>query len=93
MGPRARRGFKAGLRHRSTGGCPPLTKTELQALKNKLERLVNFAIQLVNDGIPKDQLVDRLETKNVGLRLSLASKELDRFYAEIPPSKRLSDGK
>lgn len=93
MGPRVRRGFKAGLRHRSTGGWPAAYKAELQAFKDKLERLVNLAIQLVNDGIPKDQLVARLETKNVGLHLSLTSKELDRFYAEIPPSKRLSDGK
>lgn len=93
MGPRARRGFKAGLRHRSTVRWPAAYKTELQAFKDKLERLVNLAIQLVNDGIPQDQLVARLETKNGGLHLSLASKEPDRFYAEIPPSKRLSDGK
>ena len=92
MGPRARRGLKAGLRHRSTGGWLAGYKTDLQAFKDKLERLVNLAIQLVNDGIPKE-LVARLETKNVGLHLSLASKEPDRFYAEIPPSKRLSDGK
>ena len=72
---------------------PPATKTELQAFKEELERLLNLAIQLVNGGVPKDQRVSRLETENEGLHVNLTSKKLDRFYAEIPPSKRLSDGK
>jgi hypothetical protein len=34
--------------------------------QDKLERLVNFAIQLVNDGVPKDRLVSGPETQNGG---------------------------
>ena len=68
MGPCARRGLKLDFDTAVPDRAPPVSGTKLQAFNDKLEQRVKLAIQLVMDGVPKDQLVSGLETENVGLQ-------------------------
>src|SRR5262249_15725898 len=61
---------------------PIITRDDLVAFKTKIEILVAHARALVNKGIPKDQLLSRLDTEDFGWQFSFTADDLDHFYAE-----------
>jgi glyoxylase-like metal-dependent hydrolase (beta-lactamase superfamily II) len=65
------------------GTGPPITRSELEALKTKIDTLVSRATGLVNQGVPKDQLMAQLKTDDLGWRLSLTPEQVASFYAEV----------
>jgi len=73
----------------STG--PTITRDDLVAFKTKVEILVAHARALVNKGIPKDQLLSRLDTEDFGWQFSFTADDLDHFYAELSSSKVVSE--
>jgi hypothetical protein len=65
----------------------PVSKAELQAFKTKLDHLVSQAGALVQQGVPKDQVLAHLEAQNSALKLNLTPEQLDGFYAELSSSR------
>jgi cyclase len=65
----------------STG--PPVTRTDLEAFKNRIDTLVSRAHALVKDGVTKDQLMAQLKTDDLGWRFSFTGSQLDSFYGEL----------
>jgi hypothetical protein len=64
-----------------------ITRAELEAFKTKIDTLVSRATSLVKQGVPKDQLMAQLKTDDLGWRLNFTGDDLDRFYAELSPTK------
>jgi glyoxylase-like metal-dependent hydrolase (beta-lactamase superfamily II) len=70
---------------------PMITRDDLVAFKTKIEILVSRARALVNKGVPKEQLLPRLNTEDFGWRLTFTPDDLDRFYAELSSNKTVSE--
>jgi len=70
------------------GAGPAVGRAEIEAFKTKLDTLVSRATQLANDGVPKDQLMSRLKTEDLGWHLSFTADQLDHFYAELPRTEQ-----
>jgi glyoxylase-like metal-dependent hydrolase (beta-lactamase superfamily II) len=68
----------------------PVSKAELQAFKAKLDHLVSQAGALVQQGLPKDQLLAHLDAQNGGLKVDLSPEQLDGFYAELSTRRAAS---
>lgn len=62
---------------------PTVSRRDLEAFKLKLETLVSRAVRLVKSGVPKDQLMARLKTDDLGWRFNFTGDSLNRFYAEL----------
>jgi len=60
-----------------------VTRTQLEAFKTRIDRLVSRARGLVKKGVAKDQLMAQLETDDLGWRLDFTGDRLDGFYAEL----------
>jgi cyclase len=69
------------------GTGPIVTRSELEAFKNKIDTLVSRATRLVKKGVPEDQLMAQLKTDDLGWRLNFTGDRLDCFYAELSRSK------
>jgi glyoxylase-like metal-dependent hydrolase (beta-lactamase superfamily II) len=59
------------------------TRADVEAFRTRVDRLVSRASGLVKNGVPKEQLMSRLNTDHLGMRLDLTGDRLDRFYAEL----------
>lgn len=68
----------------------PITKAELQAFKNKVDGLAARASKLVQQGVPKNELLAALNKDDHGLKLSVAPEQLDALYAELGSTKTAS---
>jgi cyclase len=68
-----------------------ITRDELVAFKTKIEILASRARELVNKGVPKEQLLPQLNTEDFGGRFSFTPDELDRFYDELSSNKTVSE--
>ena len=64
---------------------PAVDRAAVETLKAKTEALVARASVLAKAGVPKDQLMTRLEA-DIGWRLPFEGRQLDGFYAEISAS-------
>lgn len=64
-----------------------VSRAELEAFKDKLDRLVSRARVLVAEGVPKGELLAKLAAQEAGWRVTLGVDQLDHFYAELsrPP--------
>ena len=69
------------------GTGPAVSRADLEAFKAKIDTLVSRAAGLVRTGVPKDQLMARLKTDDLGWRLSFTRDRLDPFYAELSQAK------
>jgi glyoxylase-like metal-dependent hydrolase (beta-lactamase superfamily II) len=69
------------------GAGPTVSKTDLEALKSKIDALISRAGQLSKMGIPKDQLVARLKSEGFPWAPGFSGEQLDRFYSEISQPK------
>jgi cyclase len=65
------------------GTGPLLTRSDLEAFKDKMDTLVRRASALVRKGIRKDRLMAQLETDDLGWRFDFTAEQLDRFYEEL----------
>ena len=65
----------------STG--PTVSRAQIEAFKAKIDTLVSRASALVNTGLPKDELMSRLRTDDLGWQLKFTPDQVDRFYAEL----------
>lgn len=65
------------------GSGPTIHRSELQALKQKIDKLVADAGEMVRGGVPKNQLMAHLETDDLGWRFGFTNDQVDRFYAEL----------
>lgn len=65
------------------GTGPPITRSELEAFKTRIDTLVSRATGLVNQGVSKDQLMAQLKTDDLGWHLSFTPQQVDRLYAEL----------
>ena len=70
---------------------PIITRDDLVAFKTKIEILVSRARALVNRGVPKEQLLAQLNPEDFGWQFNFSSDDIDRFYAELSPSKMVSE--
>jgi glyoxylase-like metal-dependent hydrolase (beta-lactamase superfamily II) len=66
------------------GTGPTVTRADLEAFKTKIDTLVSRATVLVKDGVPKEQLMGKLKTEDLGWQLSFTPEQVDHFYAELP---------
>jgi cyclase len=62
----------------------PITRADLQAFQAKVDALVSRASQLVKTGVPKNQLMARLQTDDPGWHLDFTPNQIAGFYAELP---------
>jgi len=69
----------------STG--PTVARADLETLKTKIDNFVTHATQLVQKGVPKDQLMAQLKTDANGWQFDFTGDQLDRFYAELGGTK------
>jgi len=65
----------------STG--PMVTRADLEAYKTKIDTLVSRATGLVKNGVPKDELMTRLKTDDLGWRFNFTDDQLAHFYTEL----------
>jgi glyoxylase-like metal-dependent hydrolase (beta-lactamase superfamily II) len=61
----------------------PITKADLEAFQTKIDTLVSRATQLVKIGVPRDQLMTRLKTDDLGWHFDFTPSQVDGFYAEL----------
>ena len=69
----------------STG--PVVTRAELEAFRAKVDTMTSRATALVTKGVPKDQLMARLKTDDLGWKFNFTGEEVDRFFAELSRAK------
>jgi cyclase len=62
----------------------PITKADLEAFQTKIDTLVSRATELVKTRVPKDQLMTRLKTDDLGWHFDFTPNQIDSFYAELP---------
>jgi cyclase len=70
---------------------PMITRDDLVAFKTKIEILVSRARALVKSGILKEQLLAQLNPEDFGWQFNFSRDDIDRFYAELAPSKMVSE--
>jgi glyoxylase-like metal-dependent hydrolase (beta-lactamase superfamily II) len=69
------------------GDGPLITRADLAAYRVKIGRLVSRATSLVREGVPKDRLMSRLKTDDLGWQFDFTGSQLDLFYADLSLSK------
>jgi len=62
---------------------PTVSRSDLEAFRNKVNTLVSRASALIKDGVPEDQLIARLKTDDLGWQLSLTPDQINHFYSEL----------
>jgi cyclase len=67
---------------------PTITRAELEAFKAKIDKLVTRASVLVNQGVPKDQLMSQLKTDDLDWQLKFDPAQVDGFYADVSRGER-----
>jgi len=65
----------------STG--PALSRREVEAFKARIETVNARASALVKRGVPKEQLMEQLQTEDLGWHFAFSGANLDAFYAEL----------
>lgn len=65
------------------GSGPTVRRSDVQALKQKIDKLVSDAGEMVRDGVPKNKLMAQLETDDLDWRFGFTNDQVDRFYAEL----------
>lgn len=69
------------------GTGPVVAKADLEAFKTKIDKLTSRAIKLVREGVPKDRLMAKPQTGDLGWRFNFSGDQLDRFYSELSQTK------
>ncbi len=65
------------------GHGPAATRADITSFKTKLETLVSRARELVEKGVPKDQLMTQLKTDDLGWHFNFTADQVDHFYGEL----------
>lgn len=69
------------------GAGPLITRADLALYRAKIGTLVSRATSLVREGVPKDRLMSRLKTDDLGWQFDFTGSQLDLFYADLSLSK------
>jgi 2-polyprenyl-6-methoxyphenol hydroxylase-like FAD-dependent oxidoreductase len=67
---------------------PAVSRAGLEAFKTKIDTLVSRATELVKKGVPKDELMAKLKTDDLGWKLSFTPDQVDGFYTELSQTKQ-----
>ena len=67
------------------GAGPVLTKADVQAFRTKFTTVMMRASELVQKGVPKDQLMMQLKTDDIGWAPRVP--QIDPFYEELSKKK------
>lgn len=67
------------------GAGPVLTKADVQAFRTRFVTVMTRASELVQKGVPKDQLLEQLETDDIGW--APRAPQIDPFYEELSKRK------
>jgi cyclase len=71
----------------SAPGQTLMTRADFETFKSKLEKVVSRARELVKNGTPKDELLAKIKTDDIGWNLTGPQwnnpQRLDAFYAEL----------
>jgi glyoxylase-like metal-dependent hydrolase (beta-lactamase superfamily II) len=62
---------------------PTVRRSDVEAFKTKIDVVVSRASQLVKDGVPKDELMGKLKTDDLGWQLKFTPEQIDHFYTEL----------
>jgi glyoxylase-like metal-dependent hydrolase (beta-lactamase superfamily II) len=65
----------------STG--PAVSRADVEAFKAKIDTFVSRAAELVQKGVPNDQLMSQVKTDDLGWRSSFSPDQADAFSAEL----------
>ena len=65
------------------GNGPAISRAELEAFTQKINILIARAAEMVNQGVPKDQLMNRLKPDDLGWTLTFTPEQIDGFYSEL----------
>jgi glyoxylase-like metal-dependent hydrolase (beta-lactamase superfamily II) len=72
-------------------GDNPMTKADVQAFRDKMNTLVTRAHELVKAGTPKEELLAKIKTDDIGWNVNnaqwSAANRLDPFYADLQAMK------
>lgn len=67
------------------GNGKPMTKADVEAYKTKIDLFVSRARALVKQGVPKEQLMAKIQTDDLGWMPRVPN--VDAFYADLEKSK------
>jgi cyclase len=67
------------------GAGPVMTKADVQAFRTKFTTVMTRALELVQKGVPKDQLLMQLKTDDIGW--APRAPQIDPFYEELSKKK------
>ena len=91
LGDIAKLDFDTVIPGHSAPGQTTLTKADFLAYKTKWETLVSRAKELVKQGTPKEELLAKIKTDDIGWNLNNQQwqnpQRLDPFYAELQAAK------
>jgi glyoxylase-like metal-dependent hydrolase (beta-lactamase superfamily II) len=62
---------------------PAVSRADLEEFKRRIDTVVSRAIALVKKGVPKEQLMAKLKTDDLGWQLNFTQDQVDHFYAEL----------
>jgi glyoxylase-like metal-dependent hydrolase (beta-lactamase superfamily II) len=62
---------------------PPVSRADVERLRDKLDLLISRGSAMAKDGISKDQFLTRLNATDLGLKLDVSHDQLDAFYREL----------
>ena len=65
------------------GTGPTVTKADVGAFKAKIDTVIARARQLVKSGVPKDELMAKLKTDDLGWQFNFTADQVNGFYAEL----------
>jgi glyoxylase-like metal-dependent hydrolase (beta-lactamase superfamily II) len=68
------------------GAGPVLTKDDVQGFRTKFATVMTRAFELVQKGVPKDQLLTQLKTDDIGW--APRAPQIDPFYEELSKAKK-----
>ena len=76
----------------SAPGQVTMTKADVQAYKDKVDKIISRAKELVKQGVPEDQLLAKIKTDDIGWNIATAQnwtnpQRLDPFYQELKAAK------
>ena len=62
---------------------PSVSRAEVEALRNKIDLLINRGKAVVKSGVPRDQLLSRLKVDDLGWTLNLSGDQLEHLFGEL----------
>lgn len=62
---------------------PTVSRADVEALRNKIDRLLSRGKAIVRSGAPKDRLLSRLKAEDLGWSQSISDDQLNQLFSEL----------